>query len=88
MIIVCLTVFSLILSQFQHVSYMIILCLIFSSILSISEESELHKVHDYCLFVYFLFYLVTISASELHKVHDYCLFDCFLFNLVTMSVGE
>ena len=45
-------------------------------------------MHDYCVFDYFLFNLVTISAGELHKVPDYCVFDYFLFNLVTISAGE
>ena len=35
-------------------------------------------MHDYCVFDYFLFYLVTISGGELYKVHDSSVFDFFL----------
>ena len=44
-------------------------------------------MHDYCVFDYFLFNLVTISVCELYKVHDYSVFNYFLFNL-SFSVSE
>ena len=28
-------------------------------------------MHDYCVFDYFFFNLVSISGGELHKVHDF-----------------
>ena len=72
----------------SYIKCMIIVCLTtFSSILS---DSELHKVHHYCVFDYFFSISSPFLASELPKVHDYCVFvnDCFLFNLVTISVCE
>ena len=85
-IIVCLSLFSSILSPFQTVSYlkcMVIVCLtIFFNLATISG-CELHKCMI-IVFDYFLNNLVPISVCELHKVQDYCVFDHFLFNHVTI----
>ena len=79
MIVVCLTIFSSILSPFQYVSYikcMIIVCLtIFFSIFSQFQDVSYIK---YMILVYltiFLFNSFTISVSELRKVHDCCVFN-------------
>ena len=70
----------------SDIKCMIIVSLtLFSLNLVTISAGELHKVHDCCVFDYFLFNLVTISAGELLKVHDCCVFDYFLFNLVTVA---
>ena len=90
MIIVCLTIFSSILSPFQWVSYikfMIIVCLtIFLFDLVTISAGELHSVIIVSLT--FSLHSFIISACEFHKLHYSCVFDCFLFDLVTISVGE
>ena len=62
---VCLSVFSFILPPFKTVSYikcMIIVCLtVFTFVLFIISGGKLHKVHDYCVFQYFLYYNIIIN---------------------------
>ena len=71
MFIVCLTIFSSILSPLQKVSYVKVhfnVCLnIFSSILSPLQSVSYVKVHVYCVFDYFLFNLVSTSGGELRE---------------------
>ena len=88
MFIVCLTIFSSILSPLQHVSYvkvhvtwkcMFIVCLtIFFSIFLHFSVSYV-KVHVYCVFDYFLFNLVSTSVGELRE--SACLLCVWLFSL-------
>ena len=93
MFIVCLTIFSSILSPLQHVSYVKVhvYCVfdyfLLQSCLHFKSVSYV-KVHVYCVFDYFLFNLVSTSEVSYVKVHVYCVFDYFLFNLVSTSAGE
>ena len=83
MFIVCLTIFSSILSPLQRwVTWkcMFIVCLtIFSSILSPLQSVSYVKVHVYCVFDYFLFNLVSTSVGELRE--SACLLCVWLFSL-------
>ena len=71
MFIVCLTIFSSILSPLQTVSYMKVhaYCVFdfFSSILSPLQSVSYVKVHVYCVFDYFLFNIVYTSVCELRE---------------------
>ena len=89
MFIVCLTIFSSILSPLQSVSYIKVhvYCLtIFSSILSPLQDVSYVKVHIYCVFFFSI--LSALQPVSYVKVHAYCVFDYFLFNLVSTSGGE
>ena len=83
MFIVCLTIFSSILSPLSWwVTWkcMFIVCLtIFSSILSPTQSVSCLKVHVHCVFDYFLFNLVSNSVGELRK--SACLLCVWLFSL-------
>ena len=71
MFIVCLTIFSSILSPLQSVSYVKvhIYCVFdyFLFNLVYTSGGELRKVHVYCVFDYFLFNLVSTSVGELRE---------------------
>ena len=92
--IVCLTIFSSILSPLQEESptgkCMFIVCLtIFSSILSPLQHGELRE--SACLLCVWLFSLSILSVTlggQLRESDVYCVFDYFLFNLVSTSGGE
>ena len=78
----CLTIFFSILSSLQSVSYIknaCLLCLtIFSSIMSPLQLVSYMKLHDYCVFDYFLFNHVSTSGSELRE--SACLLCVWLFS--------
>ena len=81
--IVCLTIFFLILSPLQSVSYVKVY--VYCVFVTVSYG----KVYVYCVFDYFLFNLVSTSGGELYESAFFnCVFDYFLFNLVSTSGGE
>ena len=93
MFIVCLTIFSSILSPLQSVSYMKVhvYCVFDYFLFNLVSTSagELHE--SACLLCVWLFSLqscLQLQPVSYVKVHVYCVFDYFLFNLVSNSVGE
>ena len=73
MFIVCLTIFSLILSILQRVSYVKVnvYCgfdyFVFNLFLSPLQSVSYVKVYVYCVFDYFLFNHVSTSGGELYE---------------------
>ena len=99
MFIVCLTIFSSILSPLQPVSYvkLHVYCVFLSCPhFSLTWKSCLHFsrwVTWKCMFIVCIWLFSSSILSLLQtvsyvKVHVYCVFDYFLFNLVSTSVSE
>ena len=93
MFIVCLTIFSSILSPLQPVSYLKVhvYCVfdyfLFNLVSSSAGELRKSACFIVCLTI-FSSILSPLQKVSYVKVHVYCVFDYFLFNLVSTSAGE
>ena len=92
MFIVCLTIFSSILSPLQGVSYVKVhvYCVFDYFLFNLVSTSVGELRESACLLCVWLFSLqscLQLSMSYM-KVHVHCVFDYFLFNLVSTSGGE
>ena len=95
MFIVCLTIFSSILSPLQEVSYIKSAYTLINSPAEFGDKIELQYFSRWvtwkCMFIVCLTIFFSISplqAVSYVKVHVYCVFDYFLFNLVSNLACE